>query len=134
GVNVNAQTADSTTDTASVSANCLYSCPVSPPRKATGTNTAASTNAIAITGPPTSAIADLVASIGVIPPASSRCCTASTTTLASSTTMPMASTSPNNVSVLMEKPSAANAPKVPMSEIGTTRIGINVARQLCRNR
>jgi hypothetical protein len=34
----------------------------------------------------------------------------------------------------MEKPSAAKAPKVPISEIGTTRIGISVARQLCRNR
>ena len=34
----------------------------------------------------------------------------------------------------MEKPSAANAAKVPMREIGTTRIGISVARQLCRNR
>ena len=48
--------------------------------------------------------------------------------------MPMASTSPNSVSVLMEKPSAANAPKVPTSEMGTTRTGINVARQLCRKR
>jgi len=48
---------------------------VSPPRKATGTKTAASTSAIAITGPPTSAIADLVASIGDMPPASRRCCT-----------------------------------------------------------
>src|SRR4030095_14086163 len=64
----------------------------------------------------------------------SRCCTASTTTMASSTTMPIASTSPNSVSVLMEKPIAAKAPNVPMSEIGTTRIGITVARQLCRNR
>ena len=48
--------------------------------------------------------------------------------------MPMASTNPNSVSVLMEKPSAANAPKVPMREMGTTRTGINVARQLCRNK
>ena len=48
--------------------------------------------------------------------------------------MPIASTSPNSVSVLMEKPSAAKAPNVPMSEMGTTTIGINVARQLCRNR
>ncbi len=105
-----------------------------PPRKATGTNTAASTIAIAITGPPTSAIAALVASMGVTPPWSRRCCTASTTTIASSTTMPMASTSPKRVSVLMEKPSAEKAAKVPMREIGTTTIGISVARQLCRKR
>src|SRR5207302_8683529 len=58
----------------------------------------------------------------------------STTTMASSTTMPMASTRPKSVSVLMEKPSAEKAAKLPMSEIGTARIGISVARQLCRNR
>ncbi len=54
--------------------------------------------------------------------------------MASSTTMPMASTMPNSVSVLMEKPSAEKAANVPTSEIGTARIGISVARQLCKNR
>ncbi len=48
--------------------------------------------------------------------------------------MPIASTIPNSVSVLIEKPSAWNAANVPISEIGTTRIGIRVARQLCRKR
>ncbi len=48
--------------------------------------------------------------------------------------MPMASTRPKSVSVLIEKSSAAKAANVPMSEIGTARIGISVARQLCRKR
>ena len=48
--------------------------------------------------------------------------------------MPIASTMPKRVSVLMEKPSAEKAAKVPTSEIGTARIGISVARQLCRKR
>ena len=48
--------------------------------------------------------------------------------------MPMASTMPNRVSVLMVKPSSANAAKVAMSETGTASIGMSVARQLCRNR
>ncbi len=89
---------------------------------------------MAMTGAPTSAIADLAACSGDRPSVSSRCCTASTTTIASSTTIPIARTSPNSVNVLIEKPSAVNAANVPTSEIGTTRIGINVARQLCRNR
>src|SRR5207245_6428940 len=82
----------------------------------------------------TSPMAPLVASSGDWPSESIRCCTASTTTMASSTTIPIASTRPNKVSVLIEKPSAANAAKVPISETGTAAIGISVARQLCRNR
>ena len=66
--------------------------------------------------------------------ASRRSWIASTTTMASSTTMPIASTRPNSVSVLMVKPSAVKAANVPTRDTGTTRIGISVARQLCRNR
>ena len=44
--------------------------------------------------------------------------TFSTTTIASSTTRPIASTSPNSVSVLIEKPSALITAKVPISETG----------------
>ncbi len=133
GVSVSATTADSITEVASVSANCLYSCPVRPPRKPTGINTADSTSAMATTGPPTSASAALVASDADRFSESSLCCTASTTTIASSTTMPMASTRPNSVSVLMVKPSAVNMANVPSSDTGTASIGISVARQLCRN-
>ena len=49
-------------------------------------------------------IADIVASFGAMP-FSIFAVTASTTTMASSTTMPIASTSPSNDSVLIEKPS-----------------------------
>ena len=59
--------------------------------------------------------------------------TASTTTIASSTTMPIASTSPSSVSVLMEKPIASITPKVPMIDTGMVIIGISVVRMLCRN-
>ena len=62
------------------------------------------------------------------------CSTASTTTIASSTTMPIASTMPNRVSVLIVKPTSVNTANVPTSETGTASIGISVARQLCRNR
>ena len=55
------------------------------------------------TGPETSDIACSVASRGDIP-SSMWCSTASTTTIASSTTRPIASTSPNSDSVLIEKP------------------------------
>ena len=48
--------------------------------------------------------------------------------------MPIASTRPNNVSVLIENPSAANAANVPTSDTGTASIGINVARHVCKNR
>ena len=60
--------------------------------------------------------------------------TFSTTTMASSTTIPMASTSPNKVSMFSEKPNISMKPKVPIKEIGTATTGISVARQLCSER
>ena len=59
--------------------------------------------------------------------------TFSSTTIASSTTMPIASTMPNNVSVLIENPNSSIAASVPISETGTASIGMIVARQFCRN-
>ena len=58
--------------------------------------------------------------------------TFSTTTMASSTTMPMASTSPNSVRLLSEKPSAFMTAKVPMSDTGMAMTGMMAVRQLCR--
>ena len=52
--------------------------------------------------------------------------------MASSTTMPMASTRPNIVSVLSEKPSNGKKMNVPTSDTGTVNRGMNVARTLCR--
>ncbi|MCY1426543.1 hypothetical protein D9M71_423660 [compost metagenome] len=134
GESVNATMPEITTDTAMVIANCLYICPARPPRKPTGMNTAQSTNTMAMIGPVTSSIALIAASRG---PSFSVLITRSTfssTTMASSTTIPMASTRPNRVSRLMEKPSAYIPAKVPISETGIARIGISVARMFCRNR
>ena len=60
--------------------------------------------------------------------------TFSTTTMASSTTMPMASTSPNRLSALIEKPNRCITAKVPTTDTGTASSGMMEARQVCRNR
>ena len=64
-------------------------------------NTAQRTSAIATIGPETSCIALTVASCALMPSSMWRSAF-STTTIASSTTMPIASTRPNSVSVLIE--------------------------------
>ena len=74
---------------------------MSPGTNASGTNTAHSTSAIATIGPETSRIALTTASCGLRPLATLRSAF-STTTIASSTTIPIASTNPNSVSVLIE--------------------------------
>jgi hypothetical protein len=102
GVSVSATMPEITTAIEIVMANWRYSSPVSPPRKAIGTNTAHSTSTMAMTGPVTSFMAWIAASRA---PMCSSCMMRSTfsnTTIASSTTMPMASTMPNSVSVLIE--------------------------------
>ena len=104
-----------------------------PGTKATGRNTAISTSEIATIGAVTSRIASTVASCGPSPRSSISRDTFSTTTIASSTTRPIASTSPNRVSVLIEKPSSAITAKVPTSDTGTVIAGIRVARKLSRN-
>src|SRR6185437_5223020 len=53
--------------------------------------------------------------------------------MASSTTIPMASTKPNMVSVLMVKPNGIKKQNVPKIETGIANIGIKVERQVCRN-
>ena len=60
--------------------------------------------------------------------------TFSTTTMASSTTMPMASTRPNRLSALIEKPNTCITAKVPTIDTGTASSGMIEARQVCRNR
>ena len=101
GVSVRATIPESTTETEIVMANCLYIWPARPPMKETGMNTEQSTSTMAIRAEVTSPMALAVASLG------GRCSvviirsTFSRTTMASSTTMPMASTRPNRVRVLM---------------------------------
>ena len=57
GLSVKATTVERITDTAIVTENCLYSCPVIPPKKLTGTNTAANTIEVAIKAPVSSCMA-----------------------------------------------------------------------------
>src|ERR671933_450791 len=95
--------------------------------KATGTNTAHNTSAMAMIGPLTSSIARWLASSGVSPASMCRS-TFSTTTMASSTTMPIASTRPKSDSVLIEKPEASITANVPTIEIGTAASGMIDAR------
>ena len=129
---VNATMPEITTETAIVTANCLYNCPVIPDRNATGINTASSTSTIAMTGPVTSSIACLAASFGGRPNSVILRSTFSITTIASSTTIPMASTMPNSVSMLIEKPNASMPMNAPRIDTGAARIGTSVARKLCR--
>ena len=60
--------------------------------------------------------------------------TFSHTTIASSTTMPIASTRPNSVSRLIEKPSASMPVNVAISAITIATLQMIVVRKLCRNR
>src|SRR3954462_1305425 len=99
---------------------------------ATGTKTAVSPNAIAITAGVTSVIARYVASRG-LKPCSIHRSTFSTTTIASSTTMPIASTMPNSDRLFSENPTAFMTASVPISDTGTANSGMIVARQVWRN-
>ena len=101
--------------------------------KATGTNTAIKTREVATMAPETSSIETMVASLGDNPFSMCRC-TFSTTTIASSTTIPITSTIAKRVSVLIEKPKAQRPAIVPIRDTGTEIIGINVARQFCKNK
>ena len=85
-----------------------------------------------MTGPITSPIATIVASLGGRPSWSMWWAAFSTMTMASSTTMPMARTRPKRVSRLIENPSAAIAAKAPMIVTGTVVAGTSVARQSWR--
>src|SRR5437762_9797894 len=107
--------------------------PVLPLCRALGMNTAASTEVMATIAPVIWCMALRVASLGAKWSSRMMRSTASTTTIASSTTMPIASTIANNVSWLMEKPTAYIPTSVPSSAEGTTRVGMSVARKLCRN-
>jgi len=96
-------------------------------------NTAASTRDIAMIGLVIWSMALRVASRGERCSSRMMRSTDSITTMASSTTMPMASTMPNKVSWLIEKPKISMPMNAPISATGTTSVGISVARKLCRN-
>ncbi|MNH12479.1 hypothetical protein D3C78_1178360 [compost metagenome] len=94
--------------------------------KAMGRNTATSTRVMPTIAPLIWPMALRVASLGGRPSSAMIRSTFSTTTMASSTRMPMASTMPNRVSTLTEKPMASITAKVPIRATGTTRVGIRV--------
>ncbi len=108
--------------------------PTAPPKNAIGTNTDVSTTVIPTIAPLICFIAFTVASYGGSFSSTISRSTFSTTTIASSTRMPIASTIPNIVSTLIEKPAASIAPNVPSSATGTTSVGISVARKFCMKR
>ncbi|MNS43217.1 hypothetical protein D3C72_756130 [compost metagenome] len=93
---------------------------------AIGMNTATNTRVMPMIAPVICFIALRVASLGDRPSVAMIRSTFSTTTIASSTRMPMASTMPNMVSTLIEKPRASMVAKVPISATGTTSVGISV--------
>ena len=105
-----------------------------PGKKATGTNTATSTMPITTTAPNTSRIASIAARSAPFLYSDMWRSMFSITTIASSTTMPVASTIPNSVSVLIEKLNSLTKAKVPISETGIVIAGISVLRQFWRNR
>ena len=95
-------------------------------------NTAHNTSMMEMIGRVTSAIAACAAARGFNPSSILRSMF-STTTMASSTTMPVASTRPNKVRELMEKPASKSTAMVPMIATGTATRGMTLARQVCRN-
>ncbi len=126
-----ALTAEMSIDTEIFSANCLKNAPVMPPKKALGSSTELRTRVMARIGPVISFMALIVASRTGRPFSSQRSMFSSTT-IASSTTMPMASTSPNSVSVLSVKPSSFITTKVPTSDTDMSITGKSRAFQSCR--
>ena len=106
--------------------------PVVPGKSATGTNTATNTRDVAITAPATSFIASDAALCGSVMPSTICRSTFSITTIASSTTSPVASVIPNNVSVLIENPSALTKMNVPIRDTGIAIAGMKVLRQSCK--
>ena len=101
--------------------------------KTVGIKTELSTRVMAMTGPVISSIARIVASRGGKPLDIQRSMF-STTTIASSTTIPIATTSPSIDRLFSENPSSFMTNRVPISDTGTSIMGIRVARQSCRNR
>src|SRR5215213_155615 len=108
--------------------------PVVPGKNAIGTNTATSTSVMPTTAEVICVIAFTVATYGDNRSSDMMRSTFSITTIASSTRMPIAITMANSVSTLIEKPSTQRPRHAPARAIGTTMVGMSVARQFWRNR
>ena len=103
-----------------------------PGKKHTGTNTAKSTNVVAMIGRVTCPIALSVASRGARLSATMMRWTFSIITMESSTTSVIARMIANRVIMLAEKPMPKSTAIVPMSATGIAIAGISVVRQLAR--
>ena len=87
---------------------------------------------MATMAPPTSSIALATASLAGSPSVSMIRMVFSTTTMASSTTIPMASTSPKRVRLLIDCPVTSITAKVPINATGMVTEGMMVVRKSCR--
>src|SRR4051794_34736892 len=126
---VNDTNADISTAAASVTPNSRNNLPTNPSRKITGRNTTASVMEVEITAKNISLLPSNAAwRIGM--PCSNLRKIFSVTTIPSSTTKPVASTIPNNVSTLMEKPARYMMKNVATSEIGMSINGRRAVSQL----
>ena len=133
GVSVSDTKPETTIATAIDTANSRNTRPTIPPINKTGMNTAISEKVIDTMVKPISREPFSAASNGRIPPSMWRTMFSSIT-MASSTTKPTDSVSASNVMLLMEKPKAYIAAKVPTSDTGTASAGMMVAETLRRNR
>ncbi len=133
GVSVSETTSEIRIDTASVIANSRNSRPTTSAMKSSGISTAMSEMVSETSVKPISLAPSSAASNGVWPSSRWRAMF-STITIASSTTKPVAMVSAISVRLLIEKPARYITPKVPMSDSGTTTLGMSVAGMLRRNR
>ena len=133
GISVNAVTLENATAAAIAKANSVNNRPILPCKNTSGTNTAINTKVVAITAKPTSRAPRYAASKGGSP-SSMRREMFSSTTMASSTTKPIARTSANKVSRLIEKPSAYITVNAATKDTGTVTAGMIVARTLPKKR
>src|SRR3954471_22838080 len=121
--------ADINTAEASVTPNSRNSLPTNPSKKITGRNTTANVMEVEITAKNISLLPSNAAwRIGI--PCSNLRKIFSVTTIPSSTTRPVASTMPNSVSTLMEKPARYITKKVATSDIGMSINGRRAVSQL----
>ncbi|SAJ34545.1 Uncharacterised protein [Enterobacter cloacae] len=133
GVRVRDTTRDTRIAAERVTANSRNNRPVRPPMSSSGMNTATSESVIDNTVKPTWRAPVIAAWIGGSP-SSMRRAMFSTTTMASSTTKPVAMISAISDRLFRLKSHRYMTAKVPISETGTARLGISVARPLRRNR
>ncbi len=128
-----ATSSEKNTAAATVSPNCLKYCPVMPPMKLTGRNTAMMVAEVATTASPISSAASRAAWKGVLPMRMWRTMF-SISTIASSTSTPATSDSASRLMELSVKSSHSMAAKVGIADSGMASAEMSVARVLRRNR